>query len=192
MKSRRTTNQHCSTDFDIEAQVLEIISLLQQHNLVTIQYVEGHQDKNQSPNERNFAAKLNIAAHNLSTLARTTAAVTYYDFPTATASFYIYNDPIYANSANSGKIAKRYYHNIAPKVFFHNKYNWTESTSRSVWWQPQVHAINKLSISERVNIQKFMHNRLSTRTRETFRYKFKCNKCAHCKHEIVEDEKHII
>jgi hypothetical protein len=188
--NKRTTNQHCFADYDIEAQLLAIITELSKDITIKIQYIPGHSDTKKDPINISFEDKLNIEAHRQCLAGRLTAYANYHPFPTSNSNFTISNQSV---CANSGKIAIRCFHGIDARQFLQIKYNWLETTVNSIWWHPHATSLNKLTNNKRIQIQKFIHNRLPTKKREQYRHTFKCNYCPHCKsNKIIEDENHII
>ena len=94
-------------------------------------------------------------------------------------------------TANYAKIVKRQYHNKAATVYMRIKYSWSEPTFQSIWWSSHASVLKKQYSCDRIRLQKFIHNRLSTKKRDKYNYPFKSNKCSRCFTQI-EDENHIL
>jgi ribonuclease HI len=79
MINKRTINQHCDSDVDIELQSLHKINKLESQQVsVTVRWVKSHQELRKSKSALSHIETLNISADNLSTEARKHPRITKY------------------------------------------------------------------------------------------------------------------
>jgi hypothetical protein len=190
LKNRRTTNQHRDSDVDLELQlVYELQQLLSSDVKITIEYVRSHQELKKVKSSLSHPEQMNIAADNLTKLARKFKRKTIYSsLPQNPVDFTIDNKTINSKYALRSKKA---YHSMNLRDYFKHKHSWSNHTIDTIWWKPYYNSLSKLTAPEKLIIYKFINNRLPTKARENKYYSFRNKQCSQCQFDY-EDENHII
>jgi hypothetical protein len=188
--STMTVNQHRGSDVDLELQIIKEMEILRNHNNdITIRYVKSRQDLKKLKCPLTYPEQLNIQADSLVKQARSLPDQKhYYQFPTNNVNFSINNDIIYSKYKT---ISTRSYHRMYIRDYMKKRYKWTNPIIDSIWWKPYYKSIGKLNSTDKLRIQKFIHDYLPTKLRNSMYYKFRKAKCTSCQCND-EDEDHIL
>lgn len=150
---------HYKADTDVILQILQQIDQLEKNNnLILLTHIKVHQDKYKAENQLSFNERLNIEADKEATKGLKYKAPEYLKTPANGA--HLYRDGNIIMSIATKQLREAYLsQQIRTQMI--QKFKWTNNTPDMIWW----HALQKLSKSNKIKIQKFIHNRWATNHR---------------------------
>jgi ribonuclease HI len=188
-RSRMTVNQHRDAEVDVELQVLcEIEQLEIQNTKVKISYVKSHK---QTTKDQFVSAMEHVHnyADNLCKQARLLPDQNeYHSFPANKVEL-VLNERVI--TAHAPKATAKAYHSINMNDYYREKYHWTGTIIRSIWWKAYGKSLTKLNQPEKMKVQKFINDWMPTNKRLHKYCKDHSCICSSCGSE-VEDEDHFI
>lgn len=86
---------------------------------------------------------------------------------------------------------KKCYHSIDTREYYKQKYGWLNKELDIIWWKPLEIALKKQNYTDRLAVQKFIHDFSRTKYREHMYYDYIPQTCPICT-TTIENEDHIL
>jgi hypothetical protein len=92
---------------------------------------------------------------------------------------------------NHKQILKDAYQSIDMRIYYQEKYGWSNRTTDNMWWMIHGTAFLNFNASIQSTLIKYIHGRLPCNHRENIYYEYRSSVCSTCKSQTVTQE-HII
>jgi mRNA-degrading endonuclease YafQ of YafQ-DinJ toxin-antitoxin module len=177
---RMTVNQHRDAEVDLELQVLyEIKQLEKLNNMVRVKYVKGHKQTTKDQHV-SLMEHMHNHANDLCKQARLLPD----QIPANKVELTLNGRVI---TAQVPKATAKAYHSITISNYYREKYHWTGTTVRLIWWKAYGKSLQNLNQSDKLKVQKFINAWIPTNKRlhkYCSNHSCKCSLCG----TYVEDE----
>jgi hypothetical protein len=174
---------------DVIRSVLHCLNFLRTHHVtVSLCYVKGHQDRNNSL-PLSTSATMNVHADHLATQAlKHRNIATWLPLPTDKAVILLHNKPV---TSHRTQVLRSAFLSQNLRQYMKESNNWTEAQIAPIWWKIHEKALHTFSPGRQLILQKFLHSQLPCNVKNNMMFQYKPPFCSLC-HEKSEDQAHML